>query len=150
MTDKLVQHIVDAPIYTKISVIRKKLDDLPHEKLIERINAVTCELVKLQLQVREYAVLDWYDKLNPRQKAIHDFFEEHSQFFIDKAGTKYNWVVMSDKEFKGTRRVRDVKRFSDDVDMWYGYSKKGEKAPDDFTDEQLEGMLFTPLFSVTK
>jgi hypothetical protein len=153
MADALANYIVDVPIHTKINDIRQKVTDMPKEKLVERIQATTTELVKLQYMMREYSVLEWYEKLGDRQKDLHDFFEKHVGDIKAQAGSNYNWVVLSDKEFKSEKHIKEIKRFDEDIDVWVGFlttSKKVEKATKDYSDLKLQGMLFTPLFSVSK
>lgn len=151
--DQLAAYIVDTPIHTKISDIRKKRDDMTKEKLVQRIQAVTTELVKLQYTMREYSVLEWYDKLGDRQKVLHDTFEHHVEEFkkmAQQGDQKFNWIVLSDREFVPTKHIKNYQTFND---IWIGFianMKKVEKTTKEYSTQKLEGMMFTPLFSVSK
>lgn len=152
MADELVNYIIDTPIHTKIEDIRKKTVNMPKEKLVERIQATTTELVKLQYQMREYSVLEWYETLGTRQKKLHNFFEEHVDE-LKKQSDGNNWVVLCDKEFEPSKIIKGFKKFNDDTDVWIGFipnAKKVEKVTKEYSKLRLEGMLYTPLFFVSK
>lgn len=153
MANELSNYIVDVPIHTKIADIEKKMSELPKEKLVERIQATTTELVKLQYMMREYSVYEWYEKLGEKQKELHDFFENRASDIKNTVDKKYNWVVLSDREIESSVNIKDIKKYSKDDDIWIGFltnSKKVEKAVKEFTELRLKGMLFVPLFSVSK
>lgn len=150
-SDQLATYIIDTPIHTKVSDIRKKRDTMSKEKLVERIQAVTTELVKLQYTMREYSVLDWYDKLGDRQKVLHDYFEHHVEEFKKMAQPKhYNWIVLSDREIEPYKHIKDIQKYND---FWIGFVsniKHVEKATKEYSELRLNGMMFTPLFSDSK
>lgn len=110
-TKNLVDIIVNNTIETPIAEIREKCKATPREEVIEKINALKVELVKLQYQLREYSILEWYDnELDDSRKHLHDVFERNRDFF--KAGSRgENWLVLSTnipahskgfEEFKGS------------------------------------------------
>lgn len=152
MADKLANYIVDTPIYTKVDDIRKKTIDMPREKLIERIQATTTELVKLQYTMREYSILEWFDSLNDRQKALHMFFEQHAERFKKESNDK-NWLVLSDHDFEVVENITIKGRFDDNTDIWYGFIDNAsdvEAISEEYYEMKLDGMLYTPLFSISK
>lgn len=153
MANELTNYIVDTPVHTKIEDIKKKMSDLTIDKLVERIKATTSELVKLQYMMREYSVLQWYEKLGERQKKLHGVFENNVESIKALVGEKYNWVVLSDTEIEVTEKIRNVSKFDDGGNVWIGFletSNDVEEAIKTSVDDKLEGMLFTPIFSVSK
>lgn len=152
MSEQLANYIVDVPIYTKIADIEKKVATMSKEKLIQRIQATTTELVKLQYLMREYSVLDWYYSIGDRQKVLHGFFEENIDVIKKGAGSLYNWVVLSDNELTQDDRIIGSTKFDKDTDVWIGYLTSDvevQQVVDRFSSENVDvnGILFTPLFS---
>jgi hypothetical protein len=151
MASELIQHITDTPIMTKIADLEKMAIELPKNKLVEKIQAVTTELILLQFKMREHAVLDWYTKLNDRQKLLHLFFEENIDSMKLKANSD-NWVVISDTWFESENIVKNIEKYNDH-EIWVGFidtSDNVEKATCEYHNDELDCMLFSPLFSINK
>lgn len=148
MSSTIVDDITKKPIQAKITDIRKNIESFPKEKLVERINKVTMELTMLQYRLREYATYEWYQKLNDLQKAMHDFYEEHyDEIKLFSRGN--NWVVISDREIteSSVLNKRDMDGF------WFAYIPTMENVKSlikEYTDDELEHLLFSPIFDVTK
>lgn len=110
----LVNVIVHNTIETPIATIIERTKEVPEKDIIEKINALKVELVKLQYRLREYAIADWYqNELDDLRKHLHDVFERNREFF--KAGSKgENWLALSTgipshtkgfEEFKGSSEL---------------------------------------------
>jgi hypothetical protein len=151
MASELVHLISDTPILTKIADLEKMAIELPKNKLVEKIQAVTTELILLQFKMREHLILDWYTKLNDRQKLLHLFFEEKIDS-IKRNAKSNNWVVISDCWFESDSIVENIDKYND-YDIWVGFidtSDNVEKATCEYHNDELDGMLFIPLFSINK
>lgn len=152
MASELAKHVIDIPIMTKMATLKEMATHTPKESVVNKIQAVTTELVMLQYKLREYAVLEWYEnKLNDRQKELHNFFEKHIEPLKLKAQHD-NWVVLSDHKFKVTPYITNTDQYSGNS-IWYGFInniKNVDNTTKEFNDTNLEGMLFVPLFSVNK
>jgi hypothetical protein len=89
---RFVNAVVNDVIETPIQTLIEKTKDVTMDQLLERIHALTAELIKVQFEMREHAVVEWYqDELDDLRKHLHCVFERNRAFF--KTGSRgQNWV----------------------------------------------------------
>lgn len=92
--NELVNKIVRDVIETPIAVLKGKVKETPKSEVIEKFNAITAELLRLQYTLREYSIVEWYEnELDDRRKHLHDVFERNREFFKAGAGGD-NWLAI--------------------------------------------------------
>lgn len=151
-TRDLVNIVVNNTIETPIAEIRKKCAETTREDLIEKMNAHKMEMIKLQYQLREYSILEWYDnELDELRKHLHDVFERNRDFF--KSGSRgENWLVLSTcnpthikgfEEFKGSSEADNQGPY---YFKYYADGKEVAVAIDKMRKRDTNKVLVVPLF----
>ena len=151
--NQLVNKVVNEVIETPIAVLKERVKTTPREQVIEKIQAVTAELIKLQYTLREYSMVEWYDKeLDDRRKHLHDVYERNREFF--KAGANGdNWLAICNPS-KSPANVNCFEEFlggeSDDQGPYYfAFFKDAEslnKVIDDMRRRDTNKLLCVPIF----
>ena len=151
--NQLVNRVVNQVIETPIAVLQEKVKETPKEEIIERIQAVTAELIKLQYTLREYSIVEWYEKeLDERRKHLHDVFERNRDFF--KAGADGdNWLAICNTA-KAPVNVKGFEKFlgteaDDQGPYWFAYFKDQEdlnKVIDDMRRRDTNKLLCVPIY----
>ena len=60
--NNLVNKVVNEAIETPIAILKERIKETPKEQLVEKIQATTTELIKLQYNLREYSIVEWLRK----------------------------------------------------------------------------------------
>lgn len=92
---QLMQTLTVNAIETPIRVMKEKIASESRQEVVNKLNALYTEVIKLQYRLREYATVEWYDTLDERRRRLHDVFEENRDFFKDGSKGK-NWLFLTD------------------------------------------------------
>jgi hypothetical protein len=151
--NNLVNKVVNEAIETPIAILKERIKETPKEQLVEKIQATTTELIKLQYNLREYSIVEWYEnELDDRRKHLHDVFERNREFF--KAGANGdNWLAICNS----TKTPANVKGFEEfngtDADnqgpYWFAYFKDPtslNRVIDSMRKRDTNKLLCVPLF----
>jgi hypothetical protein len=150
---RLVNKIVNDVIETPIAELKKRVKETPREKLLERYQALAAEMLKLQYNLREYSIVDWYEnELDDRRKHLHDVFERNREFFKAGAGTD-NWLALCNTA-KPPANVKGFEKFDgqavDDQGPYYFAFFKDQvslnKVIDDMRRRDTNKLLCVPIF----
>lgn len=121
----IVNKVVNEVIETPIAVLKEKVKDTTKEDILERIHAVTSELIRLQYSLREFSIVEWYDnELDDRRKHLHDVFEQKREFF--KAGANGdNWLAITnaDKAPANINGFEKLEKQDDQGPYYFAYFK---------------------------
>lgn len=97
--DELSKKIVSDAVETPVAVILERCKEVPREQVVEKIQALAHDLLRLQYTLREYSVAEWYEKeLDDERRQMHDVFEEGRDMFKKQSNGK-NWLIMSSVPF---------------------------------------------------
>jgi hypothetical protein len=156
--NQIVNHVVNDIIVTPIDVLIERAKTTTRGELIERLNATSAELIKIQYQLRELAVVAWYQEQDALRQHLHHVFERNIEFFKagsvagTKAGDKYdNWLILSTKQSKP---INDIEEFiggklDDQGPYYFTYFKDQETMKpviDSMRVRDQNKMLCVPLF----
>ena len=151
--NKLVNKVVNEVIETPIAVLKEKIKETPREEIVDRIQAMTSELIRLQYSLREYSIVDWYDnELDDCRKKLHDVFERNRDFFKSGANGD-NWLALCGTSKKPVN-VKGFEEFlgtsgDNNGPYWFCYFKDAEtlnKAIDMMRKRDTNKLLCVPLF----
>lgn len=145
LTEKVVRDTIETPIKVLIQQVKEQ----SKEELIEEMNALAAEMIKLQYKLRTYSVVEWYNTLDDLRKHLHDVFEENRDFF--KACSKGdNWMCISTVKIPVDDPVEFNGKEGDTRGPYYiGFFKSQEemnKCIDKMEDSDTEYILCLPIF----
>lgn len=117
LMEKLTRNTIDTPI----DVIKERIAKTPRADVVKELNATYTQLMRLQYNLREYAIVEWFNTLDSRRQELHYLFEKNREFFKCKANGS-NWLYLSDVECGGIdteifEEARHFAFFKDSDDM---------------------------------
>lgn len=145
---ELMEKLTVSAIETPIDVLKERVSETPRQEIVDRLNALYSEMIKLQYRLREYATVEWYDTLDDRRKHLHDVFEKNREFFKEGSGGK-NWLFLSDVKPKHLT----TETLDDEGEVYFTFFNDNEtmnKALDNMRTREVNKCLCTPLFNVEK
>ena len=128
--NQLVNKVVNDVIETPIAVLKERIKETSKDEIVQRIQAVTAELIRLQYSLREYSIVEWYDNgLDDRRKGLHDVFERNREFFKSGADGD-NWLALCGTP-KPPANIKGFEEFlgreeDDQGPYWFCYFKDAE------------------------
>jgi hypothetical protein len=145
----LMEKLTVDTIETPIEVLKERIVVMPRQDVVDNLNALYSEMVKLQYRLREYAIVEWYDALDDRRKILHNIFEKNRDFFKNESGGK-NWLFIADVKPKSihTEVVKDG-----NIDYYFTYFVDNDEMKvmlDKMRTREVNKCLCTPLFKVNK
>jgi hypothetical protein len=159
--NQIVNHVVNDIILTPIDVLIERSKTTTRGELIERLNATSAELIKIQYQLREMAVVAWYQEQDDLRQHLHHVFERHIDFFKagSVAGVKEgdkpdNWLILSTQQTKPIKGVEEFigGKLDDRGPYYFTYFKDQETMKnviDKMRVRDQNKMLCVPLFKAS-
>jgi glutamine phosphoribosylpyrophosphate amidotransferase len=116
----IVNIVVNDTIETPIAVLQARCAIESREVLTERLHASVSEVIKLQYQLREMSIVDWYEGQDPLRQHLHQVFERHREFF--KAGSNGdNWLAIATKQSKEYNGFEQFNGMVEDTEGPYSF-----------------------------
>lgn len=147
----LMEKLTICAIETPIDILKDRIVKVPRQEIVDKLNALYSEIIKLQYCLREYAIVEWYNTLDDRRKRLHDIFEKNRDFFKQSSEGK-NWLFLSDINSKDlSTKIFDDKNSENEVYFtFFEDNETMKKALDNMRTSEVNKCLCTPLFNVNK